>query len=704
MRYLSSGSGGLFIAVGNGGVALSSATGSAPWTSLNTGTTNNLYDVATNDTGRLLVGDQEVRFRALAAALTMWFVVMLAVFAYGALASAYTTAEDPVPFERILFGMGGIAMLVALAPAILTYWVAINRGIVLCGMSVRAGVLTLLFPMQCYALWVTYSRGAMLSLAAAVPVIALLWHLDESRLARFTRRFSRAAAVGVILLALAAWLGFVGAGLSAQAPAAAPTPAPTAPAQAPGAEVTDQGINLSAADLLDPSSLGLRLTYWKVGLRMFSQYPGLGVGLGNFGVAYPIFQYIGAGDVRIAHNAYLQAFCETGLFGGLLLAAFWGYFLVWGAWRIAAETERPARLLLLGLYGGILAFLLHSFIDIHFSHPSLMMFLMIFTGLFYATAWLNRAPRPQRSTARSQIAALALLVLTALAVGMSLRTYRQDLALARMNLLELTVNSDDEMMRRFHVAQFLLRDVGNYAWQKSQGKAPKGKLRIPYMAALDLIPDQSILEQIGPIYAPLPDTAKGMRKMEAGETIPVDAALTIEHPWYANDQAWQASFEWVRQLEAIDAWFPHRADLAVHVTSWYNFIANNHFQKKQEDRRPECLAKVRDWAEEALRRSPLHADMHANYAHALWALANSEPSEKRFDYFTQALDHFREAARLAAATAGNRFQYATALEQVSVACRQAGKEAEAERWDAEAEKAKKDAERVTEERKKLHLE
>jgi hypothetical protein len=64
VRYLGSGGAGQFYIVGNGGVALYSATGSAPWNSLNTGTTNNLYDVALNDTGLLAVGDQEVRFKA----------------------------------------------------------------------------------------------------------------------------------------------------------------------------------------------------------------------------------------------------------------------------------------------------------------------------------------------------------------------------------------------------------------------------------------------------------------------------------------------------------------------------------------------------------------------------------------------------------------------------------------------------------------
>lgn len=70
VRYLGTGGSGQFIAVGNGGVALSSANGSTGWASLSSGTTNNLYDAALNDTGTLLVGDQEIRFRA--AGLTTW--------------------------------------------------------------------------------------------------------------------------------------------------------------------------------------------------------------------------------------------------------------------------------------------------------------------------------------------------------------------------------------------------------------------------------------------------------------------------------------------------------------------------------------------------------------------------------------------------------------------------------------------------------
>lgn len=63
VRYVGSGASARFITVGDRGVALSSATGAAPWTSLASGTTNNLFDVAVNESGTLLAGDQQLRYK-----------------------------------------------------------------------------------------------------------------------------------------------------------------------------------------------------------------------------------------------------------------------------------------------------------------------------------------------------------------------------------------------------------------------------------------------------------------------------------------------------------------------------------------------------------------------------------------------------------------------------------------------------------------
>jgi len=64
VRYVGKGTNARFVAVGDGGVAFWSATGNSGWASLNSGTTNDLLDVAENDLGLLLVGDGEMRFQA----------------------------------------------------------------------------------------------------------------------------------------------------------------------------------------------------------------------------------------------------------------------------------------------------------------------------------------------------------------------------------------------------------------------------------------------------------------------------------------------------------------------------------------------------------------------------------------------------------------------------------------------------------------
>jgi hypothetical protein len=64
-----------------------------------------------------------------------------------------------------------------------------------------------------------------------------------------------------------------------------------------------------------------------------------GVGLGNFGTVYPKYQYLGAGDVKPAHNDYLQVLAELGVPG--LVAFLW----LWAAWARNAfrRREPPAR-------------------------------------------------------------------------------------------------------------------------------------------------------------------------------------------------------------------------------------------------------------------------------------------------------------------------------------------------------------------------
>ena len=622
------------------------------------------------------------RYRAIATGLLAWFLTMLAVFVALMMISIYSQNEDG-SMTQSMWASGGIAFILGLFPALPVFWVADSRGLALCGRSIRAVCFTLLAPAQLYALYVTFSRGAMLSLAAASVMAVILWWMNENRLPKFIQRFSRAAAAMLVVLLSFVCVGLLLSGSAAvgQAPTTAPASAGNAaPAtsQPSNTTVTDSGIDLTAKDLLNPASMGIRLTYWRVGFSMFLHNFWTGVGLGNFGVAYAQFQYPGAGDVQLAHNGFLQAFCETGVVGGFLLLAFWAAFMLWGARRIIQKSDRDEKLVLLGLYAGILAFLLHTVIDIHFSHPSLMMFLMIFCGLFYMRASLGEPePLPSRKSA-GHIIVLGWLVLVALAMGMSLRPYFQDIMLARMELLQVKHQATQNMERQFRIGQFFMSEVPRYGSAAAEGKPVKNKPTISFDAALDLVQDPKQLESIGSIFAPLPDTPKGMRKLQPGEKIPQNAALMVEKTWQAVRVGRAGARQWVSFLEMADSRFPHSTDLAVQLTSWYETLFLLNQKADSESVRMEYLSKLVTWAEEALRRSPSHADLHVNYAKALFHQGKTEKSAKQFDYYEQALKHFEEAARLTPNTAGNMMLYADILAQLSEAYQKAGKPTEAE--------------------------
>ncbi len=67
---------------------------------------------------------------------------------------------------------------------------------------------------------------------------------------------------------------------------------------------------------VDIQNVKNRLNYMRAGLKMFMDYPIIGVGIGNFPYLYP--KYAPAEGVqreRLAHNTYLQILTETGIVG-----------------------------------------------------------------------------------------------------------------------------------------------------------------------------------------------------------------------------------------------------------------------------------------------------------------------------------------------------------------------------------------------------
>jgi len=81
-----------------------------------------------------------------------------------------------------------------------------------------------------------------------------------------------------------------------------------------------------------------RFGWWLSGLRMFRDYPYLGVGIGNFTDSYLAYQ-AGAQHTRFAHSFLLTIAAETGLAG---LGAF-AYFVFYWFRRLALQELPPSR-------------------------------------------------------------------------------------------------------------------------------------------------------------------------------------------------------------------------------------------------------------------------------------------------------------------------------------------------------------------------
>ncbi|MDD3296601.1 MAG: O-antigen ligase family protein [Candidatus Omnitrophica bacterium] len=101
-----------------------------------------------------------------------------------------------------------------------------------------------------------------------------------------------------------------------------------------------------------------RFRVWSAAILMFKASPLFGQGLGTFmdyinkyGSQYLVAQY--------AHNCYLQILAETGIAGLLSFLWFLGELMFRGYYKL----KKTFNFLFIGLFCGILAFLVHSFFD-----------------------------------------------------------------------------------------------------------------------------------------------------------------------------------------------------------------------------------------------------------------------------------------------------------------------------------------------------
>lgn len=126
-----------------------------------------------------------------------------------------------------------------------------------------------------------------------------------------------------------------------------------------------------------------RFSIWKNTLNIIREHPVAGTGFGTYEVAYPRWDSSdGRFRVEQAHNDYLQCLAELGLLGGLIVAAFLGWFFYTVLKQIQdRELSSQARWIKIGCLCGIIGLLVHSFVDFNLQIPSNAFYFVLLTAL-----------------------------------------------------------------------------------------------------------------------------------------------------------------------------------------------------------------------------------------------------------------------------------------------------------------------------------
>lgn len=197
------------------------------------------------------------------------------------------------------------------------------------------------------AMLMSLSRGAMLGVAAAVAVMATL----------ASRRTLGAMLIGLLVLSLVLLLGAFNV-------------LPQQLTMRLSQVVQYFGVfDVRQVELTSQNwAIVERMARWQSAWDMFVNNPLLGVGPGNYAVAYKTYALPGWSDpLGHAHNFYLNMMAETGVLGAgayLSLVGIW----FWHGVRVVRRAGGTARVMALGLVGVLTAAAVHNFFDNLYVH------------------------------------------------------------------------------------------------------------------------------------------------------------------------------------------------------------------------------------------------------------------------------------------------------------------------------------------------
>jgi len=222
------------------------------------------------------------------------------------------------------------------------------------------------------AMLMSWSRGAWVGLVAALAVV--------------TAARSRTALVTAVVIALVAAYFLLAGGAEYLPPALVQRVADFLPFVG--------GVDVAAVEVNDANWAVIeRMAHWAAAIGMFNDHPWLGVGIGNYAVAYPQYA-VGRwlDPLGHAHNYYLNIAAEAGIVGlGAYLLLFGACFVV--AWRTVQRTQGYWRAVALGALGILVHLSVHNLFDNLFVH-SMNVQLGLVLGLLFLAEKYGEKPAP----------------------------------------------------------------------------------------------------------------------------------------------------------------------------------------------------------------------------------------------------------------------------------------------------------------------
>lgn len=274
---------------------------------------------------------------------------------------AYGTFRQPNPFAGYL----GLAAPLAVSLAIWAWTAsrALRRGQGTLSIDVSPRrwqriALPLAAAVIGLGVLVSWSRGAWLGLAAALLVV-LLAHARRSA----PLLLLAAAAVASVVLVF---------GLADLLPASI------------SARFGDLGnyvglVDVARTEVTDASFAVIeRVAHWQAAINMWTAHPWLGVGPGNYAVAYALYRLPRWQEaLGHAHNVYLNVAGESGLLGLLSYLLLWAAS-IWQALRGSASSRRFAAAVGAGVLGALVHATVHNVFDnLWVQHIYLVLALML---------------------------------------------------------------------------------------------------------------------------------------------------------------------------------------------------------------------------------------------------------------------------------------------------------------------------------------